>query len=88
MSISNFSSGPNILLDALKRQGHMIVNSGYSRLNGHLSFEVKHEIAGRSTIHNSTLVIPFQVLIHFEGVQEEYQLFESVVNNLEILKHS
>jgi hypothetical protein len=88
MSISNFSSKPNILLDALERQGHMIVNSGYGRLNGHLSFEVKHKIAGGSTIHNSILIIPFQVLIHFEGVQEEYPLFESVVNNLEIINHS
>ena len=86
MSISNFSSKPNKLLEALERQGHIIVNSGYSRLNGNLSFEVKHKIDGRSTVHNSILVIPFQVLIHFEGVQEEYQLFESVFNNLEILK--
>ena len=86
MSISNFSSEPTKLLNALRRQGHTIVDSGYSQLNGNLSFEVKHKIVGSSTVHNSILVIPFQLLIHFEGIQEEYKLFESVFNNLEITK--
>lgn len=87
MSISNFSSNPDTFLLALKKQGYVIIDSSYSQINDNMSFQVKYKLPNSSSIHISTLVIPFQILFHFEGKWEEYQLFECIFNNLEMLNY-
>jgi hypothetical protein len=86
MSISKFTiDNPSKIIDVLIKQDYLILSSQFKSLNDHKSIFIKHKKRNQNDLHQSIYVIPFNLLIHFSGPEESYQLFQGVINKLEFL---